>query len=81
MERKLDKKIAGNYLFIVHDDNDAVTNKVIEKYLQFCENQEVIDNTVTHLLKNNKSSEVTEWGWVEIYKSIEVQNRWPIKNN
>lgn len=69
------KFIPGNYLFDVHDNNDIVTNKSVLRYVQYCDNQLEVNNTVEHLLNSTKG--VTKMGWVRIYLETETQNRWP----
>lgn len=72
----------GTYLFIVHDTNDEVTQKVVQRFVNYCETQEEIDNTVTRLLNSThgQSLGVTEYGWVEVYYHTETQNRWPARD-
>lgn len=70
--------IPGVRLYVVHNDNDIVTNRVILQYRAFAETQKKVDETVSHLLKT--TPDVTEWGWVDVFLHEETQNRWPARS-
>jgi hypothetical protein len=71
----MSKFTPGSRLYVVHNDNDIVTNRVVLEYRSYAESQKQVDETVTRLLKNTKG--VTEWGWVDVFFHEETQNRWP----